>query len=571
MNFKKILLLALALLIFVGVLVPSVLYRHNFESSTKTYVAAVDVTRLQWFFDNSQIKDVLKDYKDSGCTTALFAEKKSEYNIEHIKIAKELGYNIALAPDMASMDDADIDAVCEEFDVKYIKLQHSVWYRARSAPLKSGYVCKAIEKHGITLVLTESVMQLGNEQPRRYDDYLQAANGKVMRSFNTYYKTNVDEMDYPAGYYQMYNSAYDRNSRFITVKQLEDKGFDEFENAERTQQNVKLFCQKMDSHGFVNEGEIDYTGYTPNKRVIYAATAFLAVLMVAIMLMLLTGNKIKHIELLGIGLGALAFLASFVMPSSILGLYSTLFAALAPCFCIAVVVWFVNVCKQKLKFLPLVLLTALISIALFFACGAVVAATLSGSEFYLNNEYFRGVKLSLVAPIGFAALLIFMSFYKKRSVAEYKQMAKDLVKQIRWYHIAGAALFLAVAAIYVIRSGNVNKISFTETYIRNWLTENVAARPRTKEVLIGWPCLALYVYYAKSQKSKILMWGFGLGASILFASAINTFCHVFTMTTTMFMRVVTGFIFGLPLVIVALILNCLLLWFLKLVNRAKKS
>ncbi len=571
MKFKNIVLYALALLILLGVFVPACLYRNNFEQSTKTYVAAIDATRLQWFFDDSQIKDVLKDYKDAGCTTAIFAEKKGAYNTEHIQIAKELGYNIALAPDIAVKNDADIDAICKEYDVKYIKLQHSVWYRARKAPLKSGYVCKAIEKYGLTLVLTETVMQLSNEQPRRYDDYIEAANGKLMRSFNTYNKTNLDQQDYPIGYYQMYNSAYDRNARFITVKHLEDKGFDEFENAERTQQNVKLFCKKMDSHGFVNEGEIDYTGYTPNKRIVYAFTAFLAVLMAVIMLKLLKVLKIKHLELLALGTGAAALLVSYVMPMSLLELYPTLFACLAPCFCITVCLSFVNNTKSRLKFLPLLVLTVILAVALFFANGTVMAALLSGTDYYINNSMFRGVKLSLVAPIAFTALLIFMSSYKKMSIADYKQLAKDVVKQIRWYHIVGAVAFLAVAALYVIRSGNVNKISFTETYLRNLLTEYFAARPRTKEVLLGWPCFALFIYYAKTQKSKLLMWGFGLGASILFASAINTFCHVFTMTTTMFMRVVNGLVFGLPLAIAALIVNFIAIKLVEFVIKKTKA
>lgn len=559
MKLKRIILPLLIVVTLLGVFVPAVAYRHNFEQSSKVYIACVDATRLQWFFETDEIKEILTQYKDAGCTTAVFTERKGEYNQKHIKIANDLGYNIALAPDVSVKTPAGISEICEKYNVKYIKLQKSVWKSKYEAPTKSEPVCEVIKKHNLTLVLTETIWQLANEQPRDYEDYITAADGRILRTFNSYYKTNVDKKDYPVGYYQMYNSAYDRNTRFITVKQLEDEGFDAYENARRTQQNVKLFCEKMDSHGFVKEGSVNYNNYIPKTRVISAFCAFLSVLMLGAMAKLLIGNKLKHIEIVSIGAAVLALAVSFVMPSGILALYPTLFSCLAPCFCITVVAVFINKFKQKLSFLQLILLSTAVAVALFLACGTVIAATLSGADYFLNNQLFRGVKLSLVAPIAFTALLIFATSYKKFTLAQYKQIIADATHKIRWYHIVIACAFLAVGAVYVIRSGNVNKISFTEVYLRNLLTEFFAARPRTKEFLIGWPCFALYIYYANHQKSKLLSWGFALGSSILFASSINTFCHVFTMVQTMYMRIATGLLFGAVTALIALLVNYVML------------
>ena len=83
------------------------------------------------------------------------------------------------------------------------------------------------------------------------------------------------------------------------------------------------------------------------------------------------------------------------------------------------------------------------------------------------------------------------------------------------------------------------------------------ARPRTKEIILGWPCLALYLFYVKKDKAKLLQWVFAIGASILFASVVNTFCHAFTLAETMILRAANGMLFGIPIAIVALLINLL--------------
>jgi len=82
--------------------------------------------------------------------------------------------------------------------------------------------------------------------------------------------------------------------------------------------------------------------------------------------------------------------------------------------------------------------------------------------------------------------------------------------------------------------------------------------------LIGWPALALFAYYAK--RNKIVRWVFAVGSSILFASVINTFCHVFTDVSTSALRTVNGLVFALPFIAVALGANKLIL---KMIKRTK--
>lgn len=204
-----------------------------------------------------------------------------------------------------------------------------------------------------------------------------------------------------------------------------------------------------------------------------------------------------------------------------------------------------------------------------------MAALLSGADYALNNLFFRGVKASLMVPMVFTFALIVGAVYEKRTLAQYQQLLRNLILQIRWYHLLLLAAMGLVVGIYLIRSGNVSQISFTELYLRNLLTEIFGARPRTKEFLVGWPCFVLYVWYAKTGHCKLLKYMFAMGSSILFASTMNTFCHVFTLAETMFLRVAYGLLFGAIFASAALAVNVLgykiIEWILRIAASKKKA
>lgn len=549
---RRIILAVLSLLLIAVFIVPGVVDRVQFEQSSKTYTAAVDLTRVAKFFERDELDDILGEYIDAGVTTAIIHEHRGTYPRYLLDIAKNAGVNIAIIPDLTTWLTADMDNIVKEYGVKYVKLQKSTLTSAHQADGKIEYVSEIVAKHGLTLVLTEGGMQLGNVEPEGFDEIVEAANGNILRSFHSYFKTNVDVMDYPAVYYQIYISTNDRNCRFITVKQLEDEGFTDYENAQRTMENVRLYCEKLESRGFVNEGTVnynDYGEYQSRHPFVPAATAAVCMLWLALMVDLLTK---KSFSLIGIVAAAAAFGVSLVMPDSLLAFYPSLFAAFAPCFSIALAAVYVHAVKERMNTFCLIASSVAITLLLFSASGVILSALLGGADYFLNFSEFRGVKLSLILPIAFTAFLLVAQVYKKHTLSDYKGMVLDAAKKVKWYHILLLAAIAVVTAIYVIRSGNVDKISFTETVIRNWLTEVFVARPRTKELLLGWPCLVLYIYFVKHDRSKLLTWAFAIGASTLYASAVNTFCHVFTMVETMYLRLFVGALFGLPIALIAL-------------------
>lgn len=567
MKRRQILFSAIILLLLIAFIVPALFHRINFEQTTKVYVAAVDATRLEKFFAGEKLEKALADYKDAGATTAVIHEKRGKYNENTIEYAKKVGLNIALSPDMTFAETGDLENLVQKFSVKYIKLQKGIWGKQYESYDKSAPICDIIDRYNLTLVLTENIMQLGNQSPRNYEDYIAAADGKILRAYTTYFTTNIEQKEYPAVYYQMFNSAYDRNTRFITVKQLEDSGFTEAENAQRTQENVRLFCKKMESLGYRSEGEFDYNNYTPNRPLISAAAAAIAILMIALILDLLFKKTVPYLFYIAIGCAAATFAATFFLPESLLLLYPTAFATISPSFSVAIFLIYIRKMKQRQRTAPLLLSAAGISLGLIGICGGTMAALLSGSEYYLNNLDFRGVKASLTIPLIFAGSLLLIWSYKKRSLSEYKALAIRTAKQFRWYHLLIVVAAAIIGYIYIKRSGNVNHISFAETNFRNWLTDTFAARPRTKDFLLAWPCFTLYIYYAKNNKAPLIQWIFGLGSALLFASSVNTFCHSFTLAETMFLRVAVGLLFGIVCSAIFYGLNLLILKVFEKLNK----
>jgi hypothetical protein len=91
-------------------------------------------------------------------------------------------------------------------------------------------------------------------------------------------------------------------------------------------------------------------------------------------------------------------------------------------------------------------------------------------------------------------------------------------------------------ALAVFRSDNVQFIPGFEAQIREALERFLVARPRNKEVFVGYPCLLLYIFAVKSglwaRYREVLRVGVVLG----FSSVINSFCHYHTSLLFILLR-----------------------------------
>ena len=173
----------------------------------------------------------------------------------------------------------------------------------------------------------------------------------------------------------------------------------------------------------------------------------------------------------------------------------------------------------------------LISVLIAGVGGVFIGSLLSGSEYVLKLDVFRGVKLSFILPIlifGFA-YVIKCGIYsdengKPLNILEQTKKLMDSSITVK-YAIAGVVLVLGLLII-VMRSGNtlITSASSIEIAFRNFLEKYLVARPRTKE-LIAFPVLMFIVYSARYRIKEIGLLVMLVGM-IGIENVVNSFCHI---------------------------------------------
>lgn len=175
---------------------------------------------------------------------------------------------------------------------------------------------------------------------------------------------------------------------------------------------------------------------------------------------------------------------------------------------------------------------ALISLA----GGLVIASTLIGTQFMLQNKLFVGPKLAHYAPILVAALML---------LSAQIDLKETMKKPLVWGTTLASFAILAALFFMQTRLGNDNPagVSGIELKLRAILDSILFVRPRTKEFLIGNPALLLGLFLWSKEKK---LWGslfLGVGA-IGLTSIVNTLCHLHIPVELSLARIVIGLILG---------------------------
>ncbi len=489
------------------------------------------------------------------------------YSESKIARLREEGFAVALIYKVKNYHKTeyldDLARLVKDYDVSYLNIKADSEKYAPEEIIPANYekVADLIREEDMTLVVTENTNQLSNQACLGYEKIFAAAEegpGKILRAYETYDESQADDTNYKYRVTQYFNSTIDRNIRFITVTQITPQKVPYRECAENTLRAVIEYKEKIEKAGFSTDGGAIPFAYTADARKNAAAAAAIMVLALLFMAEMIAGKMLPKTRAVAILFGILAFLGTFVLPSSLLALYPTAFCVIMSTFAVTVFMWFVKKKKDSLP-TPWLALSALAVMLSALLIGAAIMGTLlSGLSYYINNSIFRGIKLSLLLPVFYAAALYYFLFLKTEETDVFEDAKKLLFSEIKVYWVAIGAVVLGVGAYYIIRSGNVNSISSLEQALRAGLTEIFPARPRTKEFLIGYPALILFVYYKKNTDCHFISWMLAVGASILAASVTNSFCHVFTDFATIVTRTVNGLLVGALVSAVAVFANAIL-------------
>lgn len=534
-------------------LCPALYSRSVYENKNTHAVISVN-------YSDEMTEAQLEKYAlESGITAVLISENdKNEFDAHKLENAEKLGLevvpSVSASKYVSDTRCAYIEEIVKKYNVKYINICGENEEEFSDAQMSES-LCRVISKNNLTLVLSETNTQLSNEKPAGYDEYVKSANGRIMRGYETDKKNSLNRVNYDLIYYQMLNSLVDRNIRFFTVNTIEDKNLSDDENVARTVRAVKKFSDKSSELGYTQAGGADLAGYDANRRLISASSAMLMTVMLFIVAMWVFGKK-KLFDIFALITGVIFTSASFVLPESLLWVYPTLYSVVAPCFAITAACVFVLKYREKLSYVKLCIFGIAGEACLLCVTAVVMCALLSGADYYINTLVFKGVKLSLIAPVMYSALLFLFAkgVNGKLRLKSVKELSKQYFK--KKYIITALCAFVIIAvigAIYIFRSGNA-MIPFSEAYIRNLITEMLLARPRTKEFMLAWPAFALFLVCSKKYPDGILQWIFGSVSAMLCASVINTFCHVFTPMKIMYLRVFHGIWMSIPFIALSLLI-----------------
>ena len=476
-----------------------------------------------------------------------------------IKRLDEKGFDICLVVKLQDNKNTayldTIERLVKTYNVKHLSIRKSVNSPEKESDGKEHYerLANIINDNNLTLVLTETTSQLSNEKYFGFNDIFIKNCNKVVRSYETYDVSHVDSTKYMFRYQQYLNSTIDRNIRFITVSQIHLSNTSYEKLSDYTILAAKEYIHKVQELGYsVNSNTTEFN-YTVNRTPISAVAAAVMVLLCYLMLCIVFDVEKKMLFCAFSALAVFAFGITFVMPSSLVALYPSLWAVISPCFGITVILEFLKK-SDRLHTVFCAVITPVIAAVVMSIAGFVQSCLLSGIDYYVNNEIFRGIKLSLFLPLIYAVVTYYFMFIKSEKSLVVRAM-NIAVSEIKVYWIFIAAVLGFVALTYLRRSGNVNTISALETTMRNFITDTFAARPRTKEFLIGYPCLVLLVFYLKKTNLSLIGMALAAGGAIVTASISNSFCHVFTDAATIYMRVVNGILIGSVVCIVAYIGN----------------
>ena len=502
------------------------------------------------------------------------------YDEDKIKAIHDEGMNIVLIHKVKNYSNTeyleDFDRIIKKFGVQFINLKEDT-----AADIGEEYNLENYERlteiiidNNLTLAVTENVNQLSNQRFFGYNYVFDKVVGyggtqKVVRAYETYDDSQVDETFYKHKVTQFFNSTMDRNIRFVTVTQLNVGKLSQNQLADYTLKATGEYISRIKNEGFtVNEAPASFN-YNVNKTFNYGCCAVIMVMAIMLMIKLVFGKEFKKLSVAFLALAIAAFAGTMLLPvrfASLLTLYPSLYCVVMSCFAMTLVLYFCKTMKDKMNlilFTLSVIATALVSL-LILSIG--MGSMLSGIGYYFNNDIFRGIKLSLLVPVAYTAIIYYLMFMKKENGNLLNDIYKLLNANIKVFWVIIGGVTLAAGAYYIIRSGNVESISGMEKTLRNTLTDLFSARPRTKEFLVGYPALILLAYYIKKTDIKLLQWLLAIASSILAASVTNSFCHVFTDYSVIVSRTVNGLIVGIFVSIAAIIANVIIVKAAKLIN-----
>jgi len=227
--------------------------------------------------------------------------------------------------------------------------------------------------------------------------------------------------------------------------------------------------------------------------------------------------------------------------------------------------YIMRVCEKKQGSFISYTVVNFVEASLISAVGALyIASIMADSKYLLKLDFFRGVKVSFVAPVVYFLVLYFVRYFRKDLNLRDK-IAYILNLNVKVWYVVIAVVAAVVAFIYISRTGNnpAVGVSDLELQFRSLLEHTLVARPREKEFLVGYPALILMLGFVYQGFKKEWSFVWGIFASIGQLSLVNTFSHLRAPLGISIERTIYGMVLGIIIGFVYFVVARYILGYLK--------
>lgn len=459
----------------------------------------------------------------------------------------------------------DVDAFFKRLDGYKISGIVFSGSQALGAPDEVDYTAEQIEKRGLTLGMIEGVTQLQFYPQNGMLDIAKDIDYKSARLYSIP-KDEQKKMKVAEAIDRWGTTDGERNIR-INLLKIFDKPAPGMSLLETNLMYISGTRDKLVSQGFAMGKADTYAHFYPGGFV----RAFVVLGVVAAGLLYLTlvlpALKGKYLYGLLILLGLIAVVPVLMGHGNKIRVVAALVSANV--FPAIAVIWQLDRIREKVAEKQTALIKIIgTGICALFVCGImsyIGAAYLSGSladtEYLLEVNIFRGIKLTFIMPI----ILVAIAFLQRFDVFDGKmddtqgfidqfRLLLDMPVKVKTLLVLFGVLVAGV--IFVARSGHTMgmPVSATELKFRAFLEQAMYARPRSKELLIGHPAFMLAVLAWFKKWPTMLLFMLVLVATIGQGSMVETFAHMRTPIFMSFVRGIGGIVLGAGIGAIAMIL-----------------
>jgi len=505
----------------------------EFKSTGKTF-----------FIINAELVQLEKPKDTTNKQPPSFQETDARMGFDNDLLArlKARGFNIILRPDNNTAPNLaylkEYEQAVRDYGVKYIIFGNEV----SGAPNNIGPMEKLVQQHQLIVGIIETSVQLGFVEQAGLNQLIQDTGYPI----NRVYSSTNDEYVQQASerYYRWVRAVVDRGIRILYVTPFKDAKVNYSENMNNTLTMLERFQTTIQDKGFDTTSDL--------QRLQPQMPGFWHYLMVSLSLLLgallylgylfRPGRRVMLVLLL-VGLaGCLG--ANLVLHRDFSQLYALAAAVLYPSFSTLLLLVYLRDFPQHS--LPVKMLLSLVIIVVINMVGAyTVVTSIADIRYIMNVEVFRGVKLAFLLPLMLFILNYFVVFAGDEG---FRQRVMEVLNMHPTY--LALLIFMVIGATgyyYLLRSGNTTggQVSTLEIRLRETLETWFMARPRFKEILIGYPALfaMIYLYHRYRREFVLLLLGLGLVTGSV--SMVNSFCHGFTAIMISLNRTMGGLLVGI--------------------------